>query len=271
MLVINGKKVPVPGLESACYLDNPKYGFTNKKDFATRTGADVRSICVHTRMGIRTQPVVNCTKPRNWDFVGVNNANRDDRIASWHISIDSDGSFVCHLDLLLHKAYHCGQVNDYSVGIEMFQEADGTITNETLDACVKIIDVITRELFIQRQIPEDTVLITRFARSTPGNSKSTRLSYLRDGRSGSDYVGVFGHRNATKNRGPGDPGDHIFDRLRAAGYESYRLSDDSDKLVWTERQKKLGVEANGVPGPATVGMLIKAGYKHGLWVQRPGD
>lgn len=273
MLVINGKKVEVPGLESACYLDNPKYGFTNKSDYGFRDGKEVKSVCVHTRMGIRNQPLIHDKKGRNWDRIGVSNANRDDRVASWHISIDSDGSFVCHLDLNLHKAYHAGQCNDHSIGIEMYQDVNGTITYETIESCVKILDVITSEFGIQRQFPVEDHILTRFARDTHGKTKSQRAAYMAGGRSGVDYYGIFGHRNATKNRGVGDPGNHIFEALEKAGYEKFRIEDNEDIQVWIDRQKNYCHmnSCNGIPGPVTTEILEQSGKKHGMWIERPGD
>jgi hypothetical protein len=164
MLVINGRRVEVPGVESACFLDDPKLGFTNRRDFRNRKTSWVRSICVHTRMGINPQTHNPSTKDRRWDELGVKRASKDDRVASWHLSIDSDGSMVCHLDLGKHCSYHCGQVNDVSVGIEMYQTADGNVTPETLETCVKVVDVITREFKIQRQFCRDTGITQRLAR-----------------------------------------------------------------------------------------------------------
>jgi hypothetical protein len=274
MLVIHGRKVAVPTLESTSFLDDPKLGFTNPKDYGFRTTTWIRSICLHTRMGVWPQTLVDTASDRHWDTIGVKNASGDDRIASWHVSIDADGSFVCHLDIGKHKAYHASQCNDVSIGIEMYQEADGTITEKTIDACVKIVDVLTREFKIQRQYATSRVLDRRFATASqaPPN-KPENLAFMAKGESGETFVGVFGHRNATSNRGLGDPGDIIFSRLRASGYEPFAADTDADLTAWKIRQKNLGMLAphDGIAGPGTVATLLAKGRPHGLWVVRPGD
>ena len=277
MLVFNNRRVAVPGLASACFLDDPKYGFTNRRDFGRRTTNWVRSVCMHTRMGAFPQHLINNTKDRKWDELGVKRASKDSRIASWHISIDSDGSFVCHLDLVTDKAYHAGQCNDVSVGIEMYQGADGSITRETIIAAVRILDVITRELGIQRQYALEDNICMRFAAGTklPGSaSRSRQLAYLPGGQSGKDFCGIWGHRNATKNRGKGDPGDFIWQALSNHGYESFVVDSTMDLEVWGVRQRRLGVhhdDCDGVPGPTTRRIIEADNQAHGLWVPRPGD
>lgn len=263
MLIINGRKVPVPGIMSESFLDDKKLGFTNKRDFRLRKTSWVRSICLHTRMGVWPQTHKPSIKNRNWDHLGVKRASNDDRIASWHISIDSDGSFVCHLDLAKHCSYHCGQVNDYSIGIEMYQGADGNITPETLASCVQICNVLTEEFNIQRQYVQEDSILKRFARSRKPSpkSRSQKLAYIPGGGNGTDFVGVFGHRNATKNRGRGDPGNKIFELLEEAGYEGFLVGEDEDKKVWKERQESLGMlpPYDGIPGPGTV-RVIKSSH-----------
>ena len=81
----------------------------------------------------------------------------------------------------------------------------------------------------------------------------------------------------TTNRGSGDPGDAVFARLVAAGYEQYDFSIDEDRGVWKQRQEVLntdlgvGLTVDGVPGQKTVAALIENGRPTGLWVSRPGD
>ena len=84
-------------------------------------------------------------------------------------------------------------------------------------------------------------------------------------------VGVYGHRDCSNNRGRGDPGDAIFEMLMDAGYESFNFEENEDKETWEDRQKKLGLLPDGVPGPRTARALIEEGYSNGLWISRPGD
>jgi hypothetical protein len=269
-IVINGQRIVIPDVESGCYLDNPKYTFTDKKDFGIRA-SKVQSICIHTRMGIWPQTFTDVGKDRDWDEIGVKNASNDDRIASWHISVDADGSYVSHLDAVKHKAYHCGQCNDTSIGIELYQDSLGGISLPTLATGVKLVDTLTRQLGIQRQYATERMISPRFARGTKGKDAAADRAYLPGGKSGADFVGVFGHRNATTNRGKGDPGDKIFEMLAAAGYEGFEVDKNQDLEAWKARQVALGIQATGVAGMETVTALKAAGKPHGLWVARPGD
>ena len=274
MLIIDGRRVEVPGVEGASFLDDRTLGFTNRRDYGKRSTTWVRNICVHTRMGVWPQVHGPSIKDRHWDRLGVNRGSADDRIASWHISIDSDGSYVCHLDIVRDKAYHCGQVNEYSIGIEMYQTyPEGKVTDETMATCVKIINVLTRELGIQRQYVKETGHIKRFARSRKpsATSRSQQLAYMPGGGNGADFVGVFGHRNATRNRGRGDPGDRIFVLLEGEGYEGFNVDQDEDKEHWIRRQERMGLNADGVPGPTTRKTIEADGQAHGIWIPRPGD
>lgn len=267
-LVIDGRKVYIPEVESACFLDDPELGFTDPKDWAFRPpGVRPQSICLHTRMGVHPQIIVDEMPNRRWDELVGPRVSRDERHASWHISIDADGSFVCHLDLGTIRAFHAGQTNDVSIGIEMYQLRNGTITKATLETAVIICNVITRELGIQRQIPKGYKISKRFANNTGGWHKRRKLSYIKGGERGTNYYGVFGHRNATRNRGKGDPGDEVFRLLKQEGYEVYDLDSNEDRDVWRARQAQLGITADGIPGPQTVAALKKAGYPEGIWVR----
>jgi hypothetical protein len=81
----------------------------------------------------------------------------------------------------------------------------------------------------------------------------------------------------SNNRGAGDPGDAITEMLITAGYESFNFAHDEDKETWMERQEKLGILPDGVPGPWTSNAIMEhptlaeAGNALGLWVTRPGD
>lgn len=274
MLLFNGKRVDVPGYTVYNYVDKPTLRFSDPKDYGFRSTFWIRGIVLHTRLGLYPQSIVPSTHTP-WGFNGVSNASKDDRVASWHISIDEDGFVYCHLDLIKHKAYHAGQVNEYTIGIEMFQNTHGGITQKTLDACVAVCDAITKELSMQRQYATEKVKIKRFASPFQGDSPTDKLAYLPEGRSGKDFVGIYGHRNCTSNRGQGDPGNLIFDELAKAGYEGFAADQFEDLHVWEKRQKDLGMsieDRDGVPGSKTTQALKWKGQKpRGLWVTRPGD
>jgi hypothetical protein len=186
--------------------------------------------------------------PLMWSF--------DDRNAGAHLICDSDASWVNTCDLQNTAAYHAGDVNDYTIGIEIYQEPDTTMYEDQLLSVVTMVDVLTRIFSIQRQFH--------------GPYEGQPIQRGLDG--GKDMVGIYGHRDCSNNRGFGDPGDHIFKMLGAAGYEQFDFGAGQDLEVWKDRQQELGLTPDGIPGPDTCAALLEAGYDYGLWVQgRPTD
>jgi N-acetyl-anhydromuramyl-L-alanine amidase AmpD len=169
--------------------------------------------------------------------------------------IDFDGYTTCHADLQATAAYHAGAVNSRSVGIEIYQGSNAELYAGQLDAVVTIVDWLTKRFGIQRGIPAGYQ-----------GAPVTRLEL-----GARDFVGVFGHRDCSSNRGKGDPGDEVFRLLAAAGYERWDIEAQQDLTAWKSRQLQLGLFADGVPGPLTVAALVKAGRPGGMWVRRPGD
>lgn len=274
-LVLHGHKVDVPGLDSVDFVDDPRFRLS-KSGYRFRTkGTWIRGVVLHTRMGVWPTRVSDKRVSRNWDKVVADRWANSGRMAGAHIAIDSDGSYACLADITDDVTFHAGQVNPYTVGIEMYQEPDGTIYVPTLMACVEIVDILTRELSIQRQMPTTAQISKRFASANihaPKDKKS--LACLPGGKSGRDFVGVYGHRNCTRNRGKGDPGDDIWSMLAVMGYEAYDVDTDDDRRVWKKRQKDMGLSnslCDGIPGIGTVNRLRQIGKPYGLWVQRPCD
>jgi hypothetical protein len=171
--------------------------------------------------------------------------------------VDFDGKVFQTCDLITAAAYHCpGGWNAASVGIEVVQGPSAELYVGQLEVVVQVCDWLTRRFGIQRTIPHAYVgAVKRFLDGGPR-----------------DFSGCAGHRDAARNRGPGDPGSKIFYMLGAAGYtpENVELSTDRDSV--RRLQRELGVSPpDGIPGPQTIEALKAAGYKHGLLVERPGD
>lgn len=263
--VVNGKLETVPGLQCTSYLENsalPRLRTNAPADGRGRTTLWVRGIVLHTTKGIpggkdqRPQVILTSPAPAG---------THDERIARfWStqpkqsgapLVIDFDNSMVCLADLLLDAAYHAGAVNDVSIGIEIYQGSQAEMYHSQLERVVQLIDWLTRRFGIQRQIPD------RY------RGPLTRLEA-----GGRDLVGVYGHRDVTPTRGAGDPGDTIFQMLADAGYERFGFDNGADRAVWRARQSRFReLHVDGIPGPATVKALSQAGYKHGMWIARPGD
>jgi hypothetical protein len=270
-LIIGGKEVEVPGVPIRNFKDEPKLALRVGKapsDGETPRDFPVSLIVLHTTKGI---PGGSNKTPQTLRPGLGPDTKAEDRTANYwstdpqnsgaHIVIDSDGSTACLADLKTVCAYHAGDrgVNHRSVGIEIYQEADADLYAGQLDVVVKIVDVLTIEFGIQRQIPHKYM-----------GKPAPRLDM-----GGKDCVGVIGHRDCSNQRGQGDPGDFIFDALEKAGYERVNYHSGTDLYTWKNRQKdlvaKTGLEllVDGVPGVATRAALTQLGYRHGLWAFPP--
>ena len=261
-LIIDGRPEDVPGLRTVSWVDDPRIPrLAGHADSRRRTTRWIRGICLHTTKGIpggkdrRPQQIRPGFGPAGDRGLNVARYWSTSPLQSGaHLVVDFDGEIVQCADLQLDAAFHAGPVNDVTIGVEIYQGSDAELYEEQLATVVKLCDFLTRRFGIQRQIP--------LWYCGP-------LTRLESG--GRNVVGVYGHRDATGNRGLGDPGDAIFDLLSEAGYERYAFRDDADRPMWKFRQLGLGIEADGIPGPATVRALIADGHPHGMWVRRPGD
>ena len=191
------------------------------------------------------------------------------------IIIDGDRTVYQLCDLALEAASHIVGLNDRSIGIEYFQSARSELWRGQLELGVEVVDWLTRlppevegapgiKFAFQRQIP-----IGPYVNKALNRLTSTKADP--PGRAGVDVVGVIGHRNASDNRGAGDPGDAIMQTFADAGYEMVIDERGTDRALWVARQTALGLTADGIPGPRTRAALEAAGHAHGLWIARPGD
>lgn len=256
-LVIRGEVIPVPGLLVKNFLDDPAIALS-PEDGRRRITGFVRSIIVHTTRGIpgkpkdtRRQHIVRgegdygAARQVALGYKRSKESNAADCIAG-----RARGELVQIADLVAVMTYHATTVNPYSVGLEMVQEPDGGIYEATLETAVTWIEAVCRLLGIQRQIHRPYVPFRPVPRLAHGGRRA---------------VGVFGHRDQTDQRYAGDPGDAIFERLVDRGFEVFNFTAGEDLTVWAERQRKVGLDDDGIPGPQTVARLEELGYPHGLW------
>lgn len=263
-VIVNGQPEEIPGLRTRSWMDDARIKRLRPgEDCRRRITKWPRGIVLHTTKGIpggqdrRPQVLrpglgpnvdagVRCT--RYWSGNG--------KAGGAHLIVDQDGEITCCADLLLDVAYHAGIVNEVTIGVEIYQGSDAELYEDQLGYVVKLCDWLTRRFGIQRQIP-----------SAYRGGPLKRLVQT----AGKDFVGVYGHRDCDANRGQGDPGSFVFDRLRTAGYEAWDLEARADMAAWAMRERTIGLAPDGVPGPAVVAELARRGRPHGMWVARPGD
>lgn len=260
-LVFSGLAHEVEGLRSVSYLDDSTIAprITDSDKRARR----IRSVIVHTTSGTCRAGKVHPGRLATDDRAGVlaRYQTRTARRVSWDYTVGRDGVVIAQNDPLERYSWHATAWNPISVGIELVQDADGSLYAEQLDALVLLVDELTRRLRIQRQIAwrGDSPILELLARADEHGAK------------GADLVGVFAHVHNTRTRGSGDPGPAPFRALHAAGYEPFDVAAGADLSTWRERQRALGIPADGLPLDQTCAALERAGRPCGLWVPRPGD
>ncbi len=270
-LLIRGALVDVPGVRVLAPGDEP-WVRLDMRDRRPRR-APIQQITIHTTKGLWPQPVIPGSGPGGkarstadyWSIAASGTPG------GAHLVVDDDGTIACLCDLALTEAYHATTVNQRSIGIEMFQRADGGVHEATLDATVKLVLVLCDAFGIPLQIDSEPY------------RTNTIIERLRHG--GPDVVGVFGHRSnawmfpewlkpekrATwpagyADRGRGDPGDEIFVRLRHAGAQAFNFDARAELAWWMRVQaemNKLGesLHVDGICGQRTVAAM----KRHGLW------
>lgn len=268
-LIIGGKEFEVPGVDIHNFKDDPRLALRvgradGNNDGRLRT-ATVTLVVLHSTKGIpdasdkREQVIKPGFGPGTQAGLRTSTYwSTDPTPSGAHLVGDNDGKVICLADLETVCAFHAGQieVNNCSIGFEIYQGNDAEFYSGQLDVVRKVVDFITAHFGIQRQIPD------YYHNNTP----IPRLQKM----GGRDLYGVVGHRDVSDHRGKGDPGDAIMDVLANNGYERFDFFTNKDLDVWKQRQQKLGgIDADGVPGPQTNAALLSHGYQYGLWALPP--
>lgn len=263
MIIFDGSRIEIPGVVSTCPDDDARLQMQPHCGARRPAGSRPHCFVVHTTKGIpggkKTTPQRllpgkgapgNAAEANAYYWNGLKGAD----YAGAALVIDRDGSLVNTCDVVRDQTWHATSVNAVSIGIEIVQADDATLYASQCDTLVATIVELSRRLGIQLQY------------HAPYHGSARPVPRFASG--AHDVYGVFGHRDQTTNRGAGDPGDFVFDALRAAGFEAFDFARDEDKQVWRARQRDLGVAAedcDGVPGPQTVARLRSYAYVDGLW------
>lgn len=262
-IIVRGVRVLVPGVEVKTWLDgDPRV--TRVTDGYPRTHGVV-GIVLHTVHGRRGPLRATCGPSERAEFYARYQATTT-RDVSWHFTVDTDGTVVQSADPVLWATWHAGHANDRTVGIELVQDADGVanaLCGDQLGALVKLLDALAPACGVPRV--------------TPVRGGVPFAGLFRE----DIWPGVYGHRNIwtikdghhVPVRGHGDPGDHPFVALLAAGWTGAEVPpqvldghDDFDATRDRIRvaQTVLGVTSDGIIGPVTRAALAAWQRAQGL-------
>ena len=256
MSLVFGGKPYATDFESVSWLDDPKRAPRAPDSDTDPRKTWVRSIVLHTTSGTARvlKPGLSGASTRAEAYARYMRDTK--RWVSWDYTVDTDGTVIVSNDPLTHYTWHATAWNRYSVGIELVEASGGVLYEGQLAVLVKLLDAITWHTGVQRCVPIG-----------PAGTPDRRILTRADDKGalrGVDLVGVFGHRNNTRNRGYRDPSDMPFDALMKAGYLALDYEAEEDKTLVRVKQAAHGLEQDGVCGPETRRRV-------GQTVVRPGD
>jgi hypothetical protein len=209
-LIVNGVRVPVPGVRVTTWLDDPKRAppITDGRSITKPPIAFVW----HTSKGVLCRTLAPDAIPSTMAETLALYQSRTDREVSWHLTVDTDADVLQQADPARWQCWHAGGANAWSLGAELVQrDATGTLTAPQIRAAADVTDATCAALAIPRRVlvgPD----------GAPWMRQVRDLQSTRAGGRGLTWAGVIGHVHLTTDRGPGDPGPLIFAELIARGY-----------------------------------------------------
>lgn len=275
-LLIDGHLVAVPGLTviPPASHGGPTWNRLGTDDYVPRR-VPVSILVLHSTGGHYPQPVIPGAGPAGharqilemWS--GDDHRGGEREHSGAQAVVDYDGTIYCAADLVRDAAHEAQLINQRAVGIEMCTRPDGSIYEATLDACAGLVAALTYSgatvsglLPIPAQMPRGPYRGQPLRRLELGGVQT----------SGRGFVGAIGHRDQTGRRGRGDPGDAIWTRLAARGFEGLDYDGLEDLELGRQRQAVLNARdakagltwrplvVDGVCGPASLGAM----RRHGL-------
>lgn len=209
-LVVDGRRVPVPGVVVTTWLDDARAAPPVTKG-NRRRAADATAIVLHTSRG-RRGVVREGSRPSDKARALTRYQVRTRKKVSWCITIGAAGDVYQQCDAALLATWHATVANGYSVGIELAQDRDTPdLTQAQVDAAVAVVRALCEALGIPLRV------VVR-PDGSPFDGPVRAWQPRKQGGSALPASGVIAHRNVTTNRGKGDAGDPVMLALLAAGF-----------------------------------------------------
>lgn len=230
-LVIDGRRVPVPGVNICTWLDDARRA-PRVTDGGRRAVDEAIAFVWHTSKGRLATSLRPDGIPSTHAETLARYQARTEREVSWHLTVDTDGDVLQQADLETWTCWHAGWLNGWTIGAELVQREDapGTLTVPQIRAAADVTDAVCAAMGIPRR-----VLVGLDGAPWTGpvlDLVSPRAVHARTGASlggrGRTWAGVLGHchaahRDAKNGRGPGDPGPLVFAALVSRGYARHAV------------------------------------------------
>jgi hypothetical protein len=208
-LIVDGRRVPVPGVRVVTWEDDPRV--PRAVHGAMRSASDVSGSIVHTSRGKDARITRATGSPTKGLKVARYLGRRNTREVSAHLVVAGDGTVYQVADLATWHCNHAGQVNGFTVGVEVAQDdGDPSLTEAQVKAFVAMMHVVHAALKIPMRVP------MRGREHVSDDVKPWLRK--RDGGAEHRFAGCVGHRNTSTSRGRGDPGDALMEALHQSGF-----------------------------------------------------
>lgn len=208
-LIIDGRRVPVPGVRVVTWEDDPRV--PKAVHGAPRDPSSVTGSVAHTSRGKRAGVTRETGSPAKGLRVARYLGRENRRQVSAHVVIAGDGTVYQLADLATWRANHAGTANGHTFGVEVAQDDDDpSLTRAQVRAFVAVMVAAHGAMGLAKVVPMER------GEHVVGDVGAW-LSRKSGGRQ-LGFAGCAGHRNTSASRGEGDPGTPLMEALRAAGF-----------------------------------------------------
>ena len=233
-LIINGRRVPVPGAEIVTWRDDPTRA-PPITDGHRRDPDEAIAFMWHTAKAILCRQAVPNAIPSTMAETLARYQSNTKREVSWHVTADTDATVLQQADLELWTAWHAGWANGWTVGGELVQrDGRGQLTRPQILVAADVTDAVCAAMGFPRRVlvgPDGKPWLGPVLDLVSPRAKhyETGANLGGRGRTGAGVIAHshVAHRDAgdgkgTRNgRGPGDAGPLLFEELLARGYDAH--------------------------------------------------